>query len=157
MGTHIGKGIFAGFVATLVLSALMVMKGMMGLMPDLNAIKMLTAMAHGFMGTPAVPLVGWLLHFMIGTLAWGILFALLFKRIPGSSSTAKGLAFGTAAWLLMMVMVMPMAGAGFFGLHLGIGAPVATLMLHWIFGAVLGAVYGKLLGHRRLVVTHTHA
>lgn len=157
MGTHIGKGIFAGFIATLALSVLMVLKGMMGMMPDLNAIKMLTTMAHGFIGTPAVPLVGWLLHFMIGSLAWGILFALLFEHIPGTSSTTKGLMFGTAAWLLMMVMVMPMAGAGLFGLHLGIGAPIATLMLHWVFGAVLGAVYGKSAATRRLTVTHTHA
>lgn len=43
----------------------------------------------------------------------------------------------------MMVMLMPMAGAGAFGLHLGLMAPVATLILHWIYGAVLGAVYGS--------------
>ena len=145
MQTHIGKGIVAGFIATVVLSALMIMKGMMGVMPDLNAIKMLTGMAHHAIATPATPLVGWLLHFMIGTLGWGYLFALAFKYLPTRSAAVKGGLFGTAAWLLMMVMVMPMAGAGLFGLHLGIGAPIATLMLHWIYGAVLGATYGKLV------------
>jgi uncharacterized membrane protein YagU involved in acid resistance len=156
MGTRIGKGILAGFIATIALSALMIIKTAMGMMPHLNAIKMLSTMAHGFIGTPAVPLVGWVLHFMIGSLAWGILFALLYDHIPLRSSTGKGLAFATAAWLLMMVMVMPMAGAGIFGLHLGVGAPVATLILHWVFGAVMGAAYGKLAASHP-AATYTHA
>jgi hypothetical protein len=156
MEAHIGKGIIAGFVATAVLSALMVIKGMMGMMPDLNAIKMLTGMAHHAMATPASPLVGWLLHFMIGSLVWGYLFALLFAHLPSRPAAIKGVLFGTAAWLLMMAMVMPMAGAGFFGLHLGIGAPVATLMLHWVYGAVLGTVYGKLVDFQ-VPTTHAHA
>lgn len=54
--------------------------------------------------------------------------------------------FGVGAWLLMMVALMPMAGAGLFGLGLGIMAPVMTLVLHMIFGAVLGWTYGRLLG-----------
>ena len=156
METHIGKGIIAGFAATVVLSALMVMKAMMGMMPDMNAIKMLTGMAHHLVATPATPVVGWLLHFMIGTLIWGYLFALLFNYLPSQSTAIKGVVFGTAAWLLMMVMVMPMAGAGLFGLHLGIGAPVATLILHWVYGAVLGTVYGK-LAHFEVPTTHAHA
>ena len=43
----------------------------------------------------------------------------------------------------MMVVLMPMAGKGFFGLGIGWMAPVMTLMLHLIFGAVLGWVYGR--------------
>lgn len=144
MKAHLGKGIAAGFAATVVLSVLMVFKGMMGLMPKLDVVTMLTFMAHGVMGTPQSLAVGWLLHFMIGSLAWGIAFALLYAAIPGKSPLVKGLVFGTAAWLLMMVLVMPMAGAGFFGLGLGVAAPIATLMLHWVFGAVLGSTYAKL-------------
>lgn len=128
-------GAVAGFAATVVLSVMMVAKGMMGIMPELDVIAMLSAM----MGAPAV--MGWMGHFMIGTLAWGIGFALLFDMIPGSSAVAKGVVFGIAAWLGMMVMVMPMAGAGLFGMAMGIMAPMMTLVLHVIFGAVLGAVY----------------
>lgn len=156
MTNCIYKGIFAGFIATVALSALMVLKAKMGMLPEMNAIKMLATMAHGFIGTPLTPVVGWLLHFIIGSILWGILFAILFERIPGQQPAIKGLIFGTAAWLLMMIMVMPMAGAGLFGIHLGMGAPIATLVLHWVFGAVLGAVYGK-LSTPRLVATHTHA
>lgn len=128
-------GAVAGFAATVVLSVMMIAKGMMGIMPELDVIAMLSAM----MGAPAV--MGWIGHFMIGTLAWGIGFALLYDMIPGSSAVAKGVVFGIAAWLGMMVMVMPMAGAGLFGMAMGIMAPMMTLVLHVIFGAVLGAVY----------------
>ncbi len=143
---NISKSIIAGFVATIVLSVLMVMKMKMGLMPELNAIKMMTTMAHGMMGTPANPLVGWVMHFMIGSVLWGTSFALSGESLPGSSYVTKALFFSVLAWLLMMIMVMPMAGAGFFGLSLGMMAPVMTLILHLVYGTVLGLVYSKLLG-----------
>lgn len=127
----------AGFVATAVLSALMIMKSMMGLMPELDVIGMLTKM----MGAPS-PLAGWLGHFMIGTVVWGGLFAWLNPNLPGGSYWLKGIVLGVGAWLLMMIVVMPMAGAGLFGMSLGMVAPVMTLMLHIIYGAVLGGVYG---------------
>ena len=93
------------------------------------------------------PALAWLAHFMIGTILWGVLFALLYPSLPGSEPVVKGLVFGTGAWLAMMVAVMPMAGAGLFGLGLGIMAPVMTLMLHLIWGAVLGFTYKVLSGN----------
>jgi hypothetical protein len=41
----------------------------------------------------------------------------------------------------MMIVMMPMSGAGLFGMSLGMMAPVMTLMLHVIFGFALGVVY----------------
>lgn len=133
---NISAGLTAGFVATIVLSALMIAKAMMGLMPALDVIAMLSHM----MGSAAT--MGWVAHFVIGTIAWGGGFAILYDQIPGGGATAKGMVFATGAWIAMMVVVMPMAGAGFLGLGLGIMAPIMTLMLHLIYGAVLGAVYG---------------
>ncbi len=133
--SNIKAGLVAGFSATVVLSAMMVGKSMMGVMPELDVIHMLGAM----MGVSA--LFGWIVHFMIGTLAWGGGFAVLYQAIPGSGAVQKGILFGVAAWAGMMVMVMPMAGAGLFGMAFGIMAPMMTLVLHIVFGAVLGAVY----------------
>ena len=146
--SNIMRGFVAGFVATLVLSALMLMKSAMGLMPELDVVAMLAGMMGGALA------VGWLAHFMIGTIAWGGLFALIEPSLPGESYWLKGVFLGMAAWLLMMVMVMPMAGAGIFGLGLGMAAPAMTLMLHVIFGAVLGGVYGALPSQEH---THVHA
>ncbi|MEC5325340.1 DUF6789 family protein [Aurantimonas sp. A3-2-R12] len=134
--TNLKNGFLAGFIATAVLSVMMVAKGIMGVMPELDVAAMLSMM----MGAPVI--VGWLAHFMIGTLAWGGGFAILYEAIPGGSAVVKGIVFGVAAWLAMMIMVMPMAGAGVFGMNFGILAPMMTLVLHIVFGAVLGGVYG---------------
>jgi len=136
--TNISKGFIAGLAATVVLSMIMVAKGMMGLMPGLNVIAMLSSMAG------AVPAVGWVMHFAIGALVWGLAFVAMLKFLPGSSNIAKGVSFGVAAWIMMMLIVMPMTGAGLFGLNMGMMAPVMTLMLHAIYGAVLGFTYSKL-------------
>lgn len=136
---NISAGLVAGFIATVVLSAMMVIKGMMGLMPELDVAAMIGMM----MGASVT--VGWIVHFMIGTIAWGGGFALLYDQIPGGNAAVKGIVFGVAAWLGMMILVMPMAGAGLFGMSLGIMAPIMTLVLHILFGAVLGGVYGLLL------------
>lgn len=134
---NLSAGLLAGFVATAVLSAVMVMKARMGLMPELDVIQMLAGMLGGSVG------LAWLMHFMIGTLAWGGGFALLYGAIPGTGPVSKGMMLGLVEWGMMMVAVMPMAGGGVFGLGIGIAAPVMTLMLHLMFGAVLGAVYQR--------------
>lgn len=134
---RLGNGILAGFAATIVLSIFMMMKQMMGMMPEMDVIAMLTKMSGA-----STPLMGWVMHFMIGSIVWGGLFALLHDRIPGGSTIVRGIVFGIGAWLMMMVVVMPMAGAGLFGMNFGMAAPVMTLLLHIIFGATLGAVYG---------------
>lgn len=134
------NGLLAGFVATLVLSAIMVIKQMMGIMPELDVAAMLTSM----LSLPSVAF-GWIMHFMIGTIAWGIGYALLRSFLP-VGAVWSGVLFGTAAWLMMMIAVMPMAGAGLFGINMGVMAPIMTFVLHAIFGAVLGAVYQALAG-----------
>jgi hypothetical protein len=136
---NVPAGLVAGFIATVVLSAMMVIKGMMGVMPELDVAAMIGMM----MGASIA--IGWVIHFLIGTIAWGGGFALLYGLIPGEIAVVKGIGFGVAAWLGMMIIVMPMAGAGLFGMTLGIMAPVMTLLLHVVFGAVLGGVYGMLL------------
>lgn len=144
MNNRYARAIVAGFAATVVLSVLMLVKGAMGMLPQMNVIRMLAGMAHAHLGLPATPLVGWLAHFAIGSLLWGIGFALLQPVLPGASAVRKALVFSVLAWLLMMLFPMPMAGAGLFGLKLGLMAPLMTLVLHLVWGAVLGAVYGLL-------------
>jgi|TARA_Y100000815_G_scaffold188521_1_gene172102 hypothetical protein len=138
--TDLKSGFIEGLAATVVLSAMMLIKGAVGAFPELDPIHMIAAM----LGAPA--LVGWIGHFAIGTLAWGGGFALLNVSIPGDKQIVKGILFGIAAWFGMMVVMMPMAGAGLFGLNLGIGmmAAVMTLILHIVFGAVLGLVFASL-------------
>lgn len=137
------RSMIAGFVATVVLSLLMIIKGMMGIMPELDVISMLGTMSQNMMGFGG-PTVAWMIHFMIGTVVWGLLFAILFSLLPGSGAVRKGISFGVLAWLMMMIGPMPMAGAGLFGMNLGLMAPMMTLVLHIIFGAAMGLVFVRL-------------
>lgn len=134
MGTPINSMI-AGFVATLTLSIMMIAKSMMGLMPELNVIVMLSSMMDRSLA------IGWMAHFVIGTVVWGSAFTLLHSYLPGKTNIFTGISFGVAAWLLMMLVIMPIAGAGVFGLSLGMMAPLMTLILHGVYGAVLALTF----------------
>lgn len=135
------NGMLAGLVATVVLSLLMMVKSKMGVMPELDNIKMLA----GTMGGGAA--LGWAVHFIIGVVGYGAAMTILDERLPGGSPTGHGVIIGFLGWLIMMVMVMPMAGVGMFGMAMGLMAPMMTLLLHLIFGTVLGWTYGKLLSN----------
>lgn len=65
------------------------------------------------------------------------------KMLPGTNRVGHGVTLGVIGWLIMMVVLMPMAGAGLFGRNMGVMATLMTLVLHLIFGAVLGWVYGR--------------
>lgn len=140
MNTNIA-GIVAGLIATAVLSVLMLLKGMMGKLPDLDVIAMLA----GMMGAGAM--LGWIAHFAIGV-GYGLVFSRIAGRGTMGGTVARGVGLGVVGWLAMMIVLMPMAGGGVFGLAMPSGAmvPIATLILHVIFGAVLGFSFARLRG-----------
>ena len=49
--------------------------------------------------------------------------------------------FGVIAWFLMMIIFMPVIGAGLFGLRLGIVEPVGMLGLHLVYGLAIGVTF----------------
>ncbi len=83
---------------------------------------------------------------MIGIVGYALAMALLDRHLPGDSRVTHGVALGIAGWLIMMVVLMLMARAGMFAMNRGLMAPMMTLVLHLIFGAVLGWTYQRLLG-----------
>lgn len=135
-------GLIAGFIATVVLSILMIVKSSAGLLPQLNPIEDITHVAGQPTGTTLPLLFGWLGHFVLGTIVWGTIYAALQASLPGTP-VVRGLVFGALAWLAMMIFFMPLAGHGLFALSLGPQVTVATLVLHLIYGAVLGEAYAK--------------
>jgi hypothetical protein len=124
---RIGNGIVAGFIATLVMSALH------------EPVVLLTAAAG--MDAPAT---GWLLHFFVGTLLWGGLFGVLHDYLFGPS-WLRGVTFAAIAWLMVMVTVMPAADMGLFGLAIDFMLPLVIALFHLLYGVLLGLIYGKLV------------
>ena len=103
-------------------------------------------------------LVGWMMHFVIGV-GLIILYAYVFADRFSGPAWLRGLQFAVLPWLVMMVMLAPMLGIldpmmskmppGFFLIHIGVMAPIGSLVVHLIYGAVGGAVYGYAGATRR--------
>lgn len=139
-----GAGLVAGLIGTIAVSVLMLIKSQGLGMTGFSAIKG-NMQVFDAVGLGGSPLWGWVWHFVIGTVLWGLSFAALSGALPGGGSTGKGVVFGVIVWLLMMVVWMPLAGAPVFALpEPGMPALIFTLVAHLVFGAVLGSVYGKL-------------
>jgi uncharacterized membrane protein YagU involved in acid resistance len=139
--TNTMRGMLAGLVATVVLSALMLLKASMGLWPELNLVRLLINLG-------SIQLVAaWMDHFIVGVIVWGMLFGALDSMWESRAYWLKGLVFGVFAWLLMMILFMPLTKAGFFGVKIGPPAIYVTLGYHLIYGLVLGVTYGLLTAY----------
>lgn len=140
---NLRRGLLAGLIATIVLSALMVANSAFEVMPAPDFPMMIADM----MGKPDMPFIGWGVHFSVGVVGYGATMALLDARLPCDSHVVHGVILGFVGWVIMMVVVMlllllmPMFGAILVAMSLNTLNPVMTLALHLIFGAVLGWVY----------------
>ena len=147
---RIGRSLSAGLVATVVL---WILKFSSGTIPQLETIKFLDRVAEATAKATGLPdplTNGWLWHLTIGTLLWGTLFGIMLPVLPGEKYWIKGCAFGVITGLLTMLLVMPLAGAGYFGMELTLLDPVVSLVYHIIYGLVLGGIYSLLAGRHAM-------
>lgn len=124
----------AGVAATIVMTAMMMLVApLMGVHMDIAAS--LAGMMHMRWA------VGLTAHMMLGVIVFPLMYAVVFvSRIPGSPAV-RGVIFAVVLWLMMEALVMPMLGAGFFGMNgPGMLGAVAALMAHLAYGAILGFV-----------------
>jgi hypothetical protein len=135
---YIYKGIAAGIAAAAVLTAILRVNTETGFMPELDFVAMVGQL------TSTGQAGGLIIHFIFGATLGGA-FAWLDPDLPGDSLRQRGIIVASAAWFLMMFVLMPLGGLGVFGLNAGVTLPLATLALHIIFGAVMGGTYGWLI------------
>lgn len=138
------RAVVGGLAGTLVMTALILAAPKMGL-PPMN----IGAMLGSVMGGSLV--LGWMGHFIIGTVL-AIGYAAMFaNRLPGPGFV-RGAIYGLLPWLMAQLVVMPMMGAGLFsGSFL---SAAGSLMGHLVYGAVLGTIYG---GRSSDAQTRVHA
>ena len=135
------KGTVAGGVATAVLSVVMLLIGATGFEPQLELTRMLLTLLDEPQSQYAL---GWALHVIIGSVVLGGLFSSIEPRLGADTHTKSGVLYGIVTWLVVMLVFLPAAGAGYFGFQLSVFAPLVTLALHVLYGGVLGWTYGKL-------------
>src|SRR5258708_8166096 len=97
------KGMIAGFVATLILSGLMLLNSTMGLMPQINIVRMLANL--GTLSTTAA----WTDHFIVGVVIWGLLFAVYDGVATRPPHWLNVIIVRALSWLMMMDSFCPLA------------------------------------------------
>ncbi len=71
-------------------------------------------------------------------LVYGGIWAALLTQVTTRVTIRKGLGLGVFLWLLMQVVVLPFIGWGLFGTTITPKIAVATLVLHLIYGVLVG-------------------
>lgn len=82
-------------------------------------------------------------------LAVGLVLALVYARfvepLLDGAGWWKGVRFSLFPWLLSLAIFLPLMGGGFFGMDVGAGPLpiIGNLILHLVYGVVLGAIYAE--------------
>jgi hypothetical protein len=129
---NIGKGIIAGFVASAAASGAIFLGSLAGVLPAADPVRSVSGVTLSPLG------LSWVMHFAVGTFLWGPLLAVMSPILP-SPFWFKGVVFGALAWLLMVLATWAADPAS---------PPQANLepiLLHVLFGGMLGWTYGTLL------------
>lgn len=141
-----GRAIMAGFFGTLVMTMMIYIAPHMGL-PNMDIAGMLGSKMNDGQTPAAMSGAWWLgmmIHFLLGTLLFPLLYAyIVYGLLPGKA-WARGLIWGTILWFGMMIMPLPMMGKGLFANN----TPqpflfvMGALMGHLFYGGIFGALAG---------------
>ena len=136
MKPNVGRTILGGLSGTLAITLLMYKAAPAMGLPEMDIAGMLGRMLGGW--TP-----GLMMHFVNGIIIFPLVYAyFLFSKLPGAPA-GKGVTLGVALWLMTQLIVMPMMGAGIFGLKDGsFMTAMASLIGHILYGALLGWIAG---------------
>ena len=142
-------GVLSGFVATFAMTVVLTIAyGLTNVLGDENGGQL----ARWFWALGNNPLTertadavvfAIALNLLMG-LVWALVYGRFVEPILGGPGWRKGMLFSLLPWLLSIVAFLPLMGGGFLGAGIDAGPlPVfGNLVLHLIYGAVLGAVYG---------------
>lgn len=146
MMSRVQKGMIAGLAATIAVSVLEAANLYFGPW-TVSFPRLLSVMLQ----TPDLMVVGWIAHFIVGTLILGPIFGVLCPRLPTDTPESKGILFGVGAFVVMGLTVAPLVGllggrpVGIFFMQAGFGTLAWMIVTHAIYGIVLGSVYGRLV------------
>jgi len=140
--SNIRNGIAGGLLATMAAAGMMLMNNALHRIPELHVARTLAAV----LSAADRPIVGWIAFLVLGIFVFGTAFALLAPKVPTRSYVVKGVVFGMVSWLLMMLVLLPLAGAGVFGVNRGSMLAPAALVLNLVYWLVLSLVYRSASG-----------
>lgn len=107
-------------------------------------------LAHLGLGRSDRVLLGYVIFAGGGMTTWPLLFAVLNEYLPGRTMVQSGVTFATIAWTGFLVAFY----TGQTGLALALYL-ILTLVAHWVYGAVLGAVFGLVSRRTKVLFVST--
>lgn len=136
MKPEIKNAVFGGIAGTIVMTLMM-----MFVAPMMTGMPMdIAAMLGGMLGGYTM---GMIAHIMMGVVVFPLVYVFIYNYLPGAP-IVRGLIWGVILWLAAIIVVMPMAGAGFLMSNIGgMVAVMAALMGHLVYGGLLGAIAGS--------------
>lgn len=134
---RIKSAIAGGLVGTLLTGSMMLMNNAIHRLPNLGIGQMLATL----LGEPEQVMIGWIAFIVLGLFVCSLVFVALEPHVPIRSYLVKGLVFGFASWLVMMLVLMPLVGAEAFALNRGHITAAATLVLNLVYWVVLSLFY----------------
>lgn len=135
---NIKASLIAGFIASIISSIVLMITTSIILIPEFNFI----SIQGSIFGLAETALSAWIVYFIFG-LIWGYLYALIEPNLPKDSIFGKGLIVGILIWIIYMLILMPLAGAGLFLKEYGLRAAAIILVVDLVFGVVTAYFYNR--------------
>lgn len=139
--------LFIGLVAGIVMSVLSLFANNLFRKQKINLFQMAGSFVLSRLGIKArdrgAITFGMIVHLVRGALL-GLFYILGALYLGYNVGMISGLVFSLLPWLVLMLIAMPLMGHRVFAKKLGRKFQVTTLVLHLIFGAVLGYLAGML-------------
>ncbi len=128
-------GLWAGFITASGMTALLLVGGYLDLFPPLLNLRNMALIVDPATSPRPALVVGTVNH-----TAAGALVGLLYGRLAPRFTPLTGVAALLMVWTGLMVTALPLTGHGLFGLRDGAALALWTLLLHALFGFILGSL-----------------
>lgn len=148
------NGLVSGFIATFIMTVVLVaaygLATAIGTSGDGAIAQSFWALTHNLVTERTANQVALALA---ANLAMGLLLAVIYASLVApvlrGPGWQRGMLFALIPWLLSILIFLPLVGGGFLGMDLGAGILpiIGNLILHLVYGAVLGSVYALTLEH----------
>lgn len=145
--TWLTSGVIAGFVATVVMSGVLVTGYLTAvLLGDMNNMigDWFYGLSHNTLTNNAIdiPIGAYSINLLAGII-WALIYASIFEPRMSGPAWRRGAIFSILPWILSLVVFFPIVGGGFLGLDLDAGPLpiIGNLILHLAYGVTLGVTY----------------
>jgi Family of unknown function (DUF6789) len=149
-GTSVVLALLAGFIASVAMVLAFAVAFVAAVVLSHLPVPVLAGWFHALTSNQLIDVAAPNLYaatavFFVGGLVWALLYALVFEARLRGPAWQRGVTFALIPWLFSLIVFMPLVGGGLFGFGLGAGPLpiIGNLILHAVYGAVLGVVSGS--------------